>query len=206
MKMNIDEIRKKNLSILVKETGGVTAFSKKLKKSQSQVSQLLMEKSARKIGDKLSMMIEKEFKKPRGWLDMESIHLECSAVPLINWDEVIKLDEVKNSIFDHDMIATQEDVSSESFALEVLNDTMESPHSISFPEKSIIIVDPEKTALSSSFVIMRDGKSDSVIFRQLILDGAQIYLKPLNSRYPVIKLDENPLIYGVVCGVSQAID
>ncbi|MDX2165073.1 MAG: S24 family peptidase [Gammaproteobacteria bacterium] len=204
MKMKIFEIRKKNLSLLVEETGGITALAKHLKKSQSQISQLLMKKSTRKIGDKLAISIEKHFKKPRGWLDLENVHIQYSVVPLIKWTEITK--DIKHSLANNQLIATQPRVSSKSFALQIFNDTMESTHSISFPKHSIVIVDPEKPAEPDSFAIVQDGKSNSAILRQLIFEGNHIYLKPLNPLYPLTKLNKKPVVYGVVCGIRLAIE
>lgn len=208
MKMNIFEIRKKNLSKLARETGGITLLAKRLKKSPSQISQTLMKNPTRKIGDKLAMIIEKQFKKPRGWLDVLSsqIKQEYSAIPLINWDEVATWESISDSVVDRELIAVQNEVSSKAFALEILCDTMESPKNISFPKRSIIIVDPQKIPLCNSFVVAQDGNSNSVIFRQLILEGQQVYLKPLNSSYPIIKLDNKPNIYGVACGLQLVIE
>lgn len=208
MRMNIFEIRKKNLSRLAQEIGGITLLAKQLKKSQSQMSQILMKNPTRKIGDKLATIIEKQFKKQRGWLDIASFRIEPQhlCIPLIKWEEVSTNGHVTTPFDGRKLITVQNDVSSKSFALEIVCDTMASDLAISFPKRSIIIVDPHKQPICNSFVVVQEGKSRAAIFRQLIIEGSKIYLKPLNSAYPTLELDKIPNVYGVACAVQFVIN
>lgn len=52
-----------------------------------------------------------------------------------------------------------------------------------FIEADIVTVDPGRQAVSGSYVIAKNG--DEATFKQLVIDGASVYLKPLNSRYPI---------------------
>ena len=85
-------------------------------------------------------------------------------------------------------------VSSAAFALRVRGDSMEPL----FPNGCIITVEPNFEPRSGLFVVVRfDGTSEHT-FKQLIVDGPHRLLKPINPRYPVIALDENAVICGVV--------
>jgi len=83
-----------------------------------------------------------------------------------------------------------------TYALRVHGDSMVSETSDSFPEGSIVIVEPEMEALPGDYVIALNGDNETT-FKQLIKDGGDLYLKPLNTRYP-IKLLGSARVIGVV--------
>ena len=61
----------------------------------------------------------------------------------------------------------------------IQNDTME-------PEFLVgdnILVDPEKAPDSGSYIIAKIGSE--VTLKQYIVDGSNLFLKPLNNRYPI---------------------
>ena len=80
---------------------------------------------------------------------------------------------------------------SSSYALRVIGDSMEPE----FPEGMILIVEPEMDFAPNDFVIVKNG--DEATFKQLIKDGLDWYLKPLNPRYPIKPLGNSKII-GVV--------
>ena len=83
-----------------------------------------------------------------------------------------------------------------TYALRVHGDSMVSETGDSFPEGSIIIVEPEMTAQPGDYVVaIRDGNQST--FKQLVSDGGDLYLKPLNVRYPLKALG-TAVIVGVV--------
>lgn len=80
----------------------------------------------------------------------------------------------------------------ESFALMVLGDSM-APE---FTEGDVIVIEPEGLATDGAFVLARhDGEW---IFRQLVAAGDGWQLRPLNSRYPGIRLEGLSAVRGVV--------
>jgi SOS-response transcriptional repressor LexA len=83
-----------------------------------------------------------------------------------------------------------------TFALRVHGDSMVGSTGDSFPEGSILVVEPELTAEPGDYVIVLNSKSQTT-FKQLVKDGADYYLKPLNTRYPVKPLGSAEII-GVV--------
>jgi SOS-response transcriptional repressor LexA len=68
------------------------------------------------------------------------------------------------------------------FALRVKHDSMEPE----FCEDDVVIVDPDRTALNGSYVIVKNGHEAT--FKKLVLDGSSVYLKPLNKDYKPIDM------------------
>ena len=83
-----------------------------------------------------------------------------------------------------------------TYALRVHGDSMVSSTGDSFPEGSILVVEPEMEALSGDYVIALN-EANGTTFKQLVRDGGDFYLKPLNSRYPIKPLGQARVI-GVV--------
>ncbi|WP_040439340.1 LexA family protein [Algicola sagamiensis] len=123
-------------------------------------------------------------------------------VPLVSWAEAgywIESPSFTLSM-EHDcwVILPRDKSIPNCFALEVRGDSMQSPYGVSFPEGSIIFVDPNATPKNKSFVIAIQKDADCASFKQLIIDGSEKYLKPLNPQYPLIKIETEILICGVV--------
>ena len=83
-----------------------------------------------------------------------------------------------------------------TYALRVHGDSMVSETADSFPDGSIVIVEPEMEARSGDYVIALNGANETT-YKTLIKDGGEYYLKPLNARYPIKLLGEARVI-GVV--------
>lgn len=54
----------------------------------------------------------------------------------------------------------------------------------------LILVDPDIEVESGKMVVVRTPGAESAMFRQLIEDSGQRYLKPLNPTYPKVLFDE----------------
>ena len=82
--------------------------------------------------------------------------------------------------------------STEPFALRVLGDSMEPE----FKDGCIIIIDPSGVVENGAFVVAEiDG---GPVFRQLIVQGEERLLKPLNPGYDTEPLPRQCRIIGVV--------
>ena len=80
----------------------------------------------------------------------------------------------------------------EPFALMVKGDSMEPE----FLEGHIIMIDPSMPPINGCFVMAaHDGGH---IFRQLVIAEGKKYLKPLHDGYPVLELEHNNAIVGVI--------
>ena len=92
------------------------------------------------------------------------------------WQELADLNQPEHA---EDWIETITTSSPHAFALVVSGDSMEPE----FADGDIITVDPDRSAINGNFVIVR--YDEVATFKQLVIDGASVFLKPLNSRYPI---------------------
>ena len=95
-----------------------------------------------------------------------------------------------------DMVPVTVAIKRHPFALRVQGDSMVGDSIDSFPEGSLLIVEPEMEALPGDYVIALNSDNQTT-FKQLIRDGGELFLKPLNVRYPIRPLG-NAEIIGVV--------
>lgn len=95
------------------------------------------------------------------------------------------------------MIPTTVPVNRYTFALRVQGDSMEPK----FTEGMLLIIEPELSPQHGDYVIVKNG-SDEAVFKQLVKDGSDFFLKPLNPRYPIKPLGDCSII-GVVRGVTE---
>jgi len=96
-----------------------------------------------------------------------------------------------------DTVPVSVPVQRHTYALRVHGDSMVSETGDSFPDGSLIIVEPELQALPGDYVIALNSENETT-FKQLVKDGGELLLKPLNLRYPV-----NPLGSATVIGVVR---
>ena len=83
-----------------------------------------------------------------------------------------------------------------TYALRVHGDSMVSELGDSFPDGSILIVEPEMEAQPGDYVIALNAQNQTT-FKQLTIDGGEFYLRALNTRYPIKPLGTARVI-GVV--------
>lgn len=115
------------------------------------------------------------------------------TVPIISW---VNAGGWREAIADADSFEGWAHVTVQvrrhTFALRVQGDSMEPD----FPAGVFIVVEPDMDPQPGDFVIARNG--DEATFKQLVKDGADWYLKPLNPRYPIKPLESPCKIIGVV--------
>ena len=122
-------------------------------------------------------------------------------IPLISlvaagtWCEAMDTFQVGDA---QEWIETTANITKSGYALRVEGDSMEPK----FPHGAILIVDPNEQARNGSYVIVRQNGSDAT-FKQLVMDGGQSYLKPLNDRYPIMAMRPDAVICGVVKRVEM---
>lgn len=121
-----------------------------------------------------------------------------AEVPLVSQVEAGNYTEVDNfkRKGDYEMVAVSIPVKRHTYALRVHGDSMVSETGDSFPPGAILIVEPEMAPIPGDYVIALNTDNETT-FKQLVKDGGDLYLKPLNSRYPIKPLGTARII-GVV--------
>ena len=95
-----------------------------------------------------------------------------------------------------EMVPVTVPVQRHTYALRVHGDSMVSDTADTFPDGSIIIVEPGMQAQPGDYVIALNIDNETT-FKQLVKDGSDLLLKPLNPRYPIKPLGSAKVI-GVV--------
>ena len=116
--------------------------------------------------------------------EIAAVGKKIGTVPIISWVKAGSFTECINDFGEFEQIVTDCEIREHTYALRVIGDSMVSDAAISFPEGIIIIVEPSMIAISGDFVIAINGDNEAT-FKQLIKDGVDWYLKPLNNRYPI---------------------
>jgi len=89
------------------------------------------------------------------------------------------------------------------FWLRVIGDSMTSYAGPSVPEGSLILVNPDISPDNGRLVVAKLTDSEEVTFKRLVIDGGRKFLKALNPAYPVIEINSNCRIVGVVTESKQ---
>lgn len=93
---------------------------------------------------------------------------------------------------------TNVECSDSSFWLDVKGDSMTSPVGLSIPEGMVILVDPEVEPRNGKLVVAKLDNESEATFKKLVIDAGRKFLKPLNPQYPMIPINGNCQIIGVV--------
>jgi SOS-response transcriptional repressor LexA len=120
------------------------------------------------------------------------------TVPLVSEVEAGEYTKIDNfrPLEGLEKVPVNVEVRRHTFALRVHGDSMLSDTNNSFPEGSILIVEPEMEAIDGDYVIAKNAAGKTT-FKQLVIDSGMSYLKPLNPSFATEKLG-SALIIGVV--------
>ncbi len=120
-----------------------------------------------------------------GWLE----------IPIRNWEEAASMElEVRET---DKTLFTDAAVGEQAFALTMKDASMEPQ----FPKDTLLIIDPIRTPKDRSFVVVKLENYPEVVFRQLILDGPDHYLKPTSpdfERFKMTLMTEKDKIIGTL--------
>ena len=118
-------------------------------------------------------------------------------LPLLTWDEALHWSAKKSEVPNSEFILTDAVVGKAGFALKMKDASMDPV----FPKNTVLIADPDRQAKDRSFVIAKLVTHPEAIFRQLLMDAGDRYLKPLSpdfEQYKMTRLNNNDKILSVV--------
>ncbi|WP_026469720.1 LexA family protein [Aliivibrio logei] len=208
----IEEIRRANARDLAKDAGGNSAFAEHIDRSPTQVSRFMGKGATREIGSKLARHIEYCFSKDEGWLDKEHYSEKCSSttnalksktleIPILSWVQAGAFCNSESQVIPQDcdtILCPNKSASKSTFALRVVGDSMTSPYGRTYPEGTIIYVDPEQEPASGKRVVARTEQGHT--FKELAINEfGEYYLKALNPHHQPI-FDKGIEVCGIVIG------
>lgn len=212
---SIEEVRRKNLEPLF-EKHSMEGLTQKLPELENQLHSIFIEK--RPINSRAARAIERGLELPIGSLDYDKAAEQAGAlgsnvspgpriqgrVPLISWVQAGEFCESVD-LFEpgdaEDWIPCPAKHSDRTYALRVNGDSMTSPYpgQKSYPEGTIIFVDPDKALINGCRVIAK--LNGEVTFKTYAEDMGHIYLRPINPTYSPMDVTGKDISFcGVIIG------
>jgi SOS-response transcriptional repressor LexA len=225
----LEKIHRKNLERLIKWAGTARLLALRAGTSSNYLSQVHGTRrkttsgvgEVRKLGVQVCRKLELAAGKPEGWMDQEHDDepvgvsaVPSRRVPILSWSDAarVKLMDARELLQKEAIIITIDSSDSPRvFALRVSGEAMFSPApgTASFPDGSMITVDPDVIAQTLDYVLVKFADKPECVFRQLVHDGIdQHFLKALNPEYNqggLIAVPADAEIIGVVIGLYQQI-
>lgn len=120
-----------------------------------------------------------------------------TSVPVIDWEQAAQWetfkDTLRGSTWDK-WASTDLPVSEDAFAIEVKGSAME-PR---FNENTILIIEPKRVPADRDFVVAGAIDRNMAVFKQLLRDGDDCYLKSLNDQFKTLEMGNQYFIIGTL--------
>ena len=137
--------------------------------------------------------------------EFKAISLSTKRIPVLSWVQAGAWNDIgcdDPAMTCTEWTETSADVSDHAFALMIRGDSMFNPNDRRSLADGIMVVvdtvfnsDPE--SLNHKIVVaMLEGTNEATI-KEFVKDGPNIYLNPLNPRYPIMPIDSNCRIVAV---------
>lgn len=221
MKRKPEQVRVRNLELLIAEAGSAAKLARIAGTNSSYLSQVRNQMPTKKgtprgVGDDLAEKLERGMGKPAGWMDEPhednqkqpvtckemNTHAGpdiCSLHPLISWVQAGEWSEISEGYvpqYESELLPCPVRCSEETFVLRVHGVSMEPK----FHEGDLIFVDPNVTPSHGKYVVVQLDESNEATFKQLIVEENRQYLKALNPDWPnrIIEVNSAATIVGVV--------
>lgn len=114
-------------------------------------------------------------------------------VPIITWQQAVTWPKYQFTGREQGFVTTEINVGTNAFALSIHDN-----HHDNFQKGSIIIVDVNMTPMQGDYVISHKKSSPQVSLNQVLLHEGDIYLKPTNSEFKTILMNDAYIIIGIV--------
>lgn len=206
--MDVKDIRRINLLSMIRKEGTAKGLAARVNTAAAYISQILSSKTKAQVGSSLARRIEEAYNLPFGWMDVSHgqeiiVHPRPQygrPVPLLNWTAPATLIRGGTiNLAEFDTFITAAPASNRAFALPIISDIMLNLlGSPSFPPGEVVICDPEAKAVNGSYVIAHTAGAEECTFKQLINDVGTRLLRPLNPNYPIMEMNSDDVICGVV--------
>lgn len=115
-------------------------------------------------------------------------------LPVLSWKQAITWPNLPIKSNPLPTISTDIELSPHAYALAVRDTTME-PR---FPEGTVLLIEPELQPSNLDFAIVHIEGHELPNFKQILIDGDHIILKPLNSDFKTFLLDRPHRFLGVM--------
>jgi transcriptional regulator with XRE-family HTH domain len=128
---------------------------------------------------------------PIPWLD------RASRIPFLTWEQALNWPSNKNEMHHNELIFTDANVGKNGYALKIKDAAMDPV----FPKNTLLIADPDKFPKDRSYIIAKLASINIPIFRQLLIDAEDRYLKALSpdlEHYKMTRLNNNDEILSIV--------
>ena len=126
-------------------------------------------------------------------------------IPILSWDDIEHYLKNPKKTRTEKFILTNSGLSEKQFALS-MNDSSMHPN---VPENSTLIFEPSKPIKDRALVLVKLNHNNTIVFRQLLLDGDLQYLKPFNqdlNTFTLRKLGKKDKILAVLCEYRYSLD
>jgi len=115
-------------------------------------------------------------------------------VPLLSWNQIPEWTSSHSPQASARTVATDATVGDYAYAVQLYNTSM-NPQ---FPPGTILIIDPERHPTDSDFAIVHELGKQAPTFKQVLIDGATILLKPLNKDFKTVNYSDAYRFLGVM--------
>jgi len=154
--------------------------------------------------DEISPTIGKELKEMHVYakkIDVLMPNKKVSTYPMISWLNAGRWEDEPEpwKLKDADeWLESDASIEGIGFWLRVQGDSMTAQSGISISEGMAILVDTGKVPKNGSLVIAKLKDTNEATFKKYVVDSGRKFLKPLNPSYPLLPINGNCKIIGVV--------
>jgi SOS-response transcriptional repressor LexA len=120
------------------------------------------------------------------------VESEIYSLPLISLKEALCWPQTEQPI--NTFVQTDAKTSSLAYGVRLKDSTMYPM----FPDGTLLIIEPTQESKHRDFIVAHLKNQPQAIFKQLLIDGKDRYLKAVSSDYPTKKLGINDKILGVM--------